>query len=222
MLSTKEELYLYLEKISRGYALKDLKYFTANHISESLNISRNLASQYLNELVKEERAIKVNSRPVYFFHKKNVEREAQVALETCVFSGMDDFQRKCRSDENKRDFQKAIGYYLSLSSCIEQCKAAVKYPPNGLPALFNGAGGTGKSFLSRLMYEYAVNERVIGTAGAASLPPYITVDCSEYAQNEEKFAISLCGSEDGKGWLAKANGGILFFDEIDRLPFSGQ
>ena len=222
MLSTKEELYLYLEKISRGYALKDLKYFTANHISESLNISRNLASQYLNELVKEERAIKVNSRPVYFFHKKNVEREAQVALETCVFSGMDDFQWKCRSDENKRDFQKAIGYYLSLSSCIEQCKAAVKYPPNGLPALFNGAGGTGKAFLSRLMYEYAVNERVIGTAGAASLPPYITVDCSEYAQNEEKFAISLCGSEDGKGWLAKANGGILFFDEIDRLPFSGQ
>ena len=71
MLSTKEELYLYLEKISRGYALKDLKYFTTNHISESLNISRNLASQYLNELVKEERAIKVNSRPVYFFHKKN-------------------------------------------------------------------------------------------------------------------------------------------------------
>ena len=89
MLSTKEELYLYLEKISRGYALKDLKYFTANHISESLNISRNLASQYLNELVKEERAIKVNSRPVYFFHKKNVEREAQVALDVA-------FRAKCK------------------------------------------------------------------------------------------------------------------------------
>ena len=63
MLSTKEELYLYLEKISRGYALKDLKYFTANHISESLNISRNLASQYLNELVKEE---PLRSTPVPF------------------------------------------------------------------------------------------------------------------------------------------------------------
>ena len=111
--------------------------------------------------------------------------------------------------KKKRDFQKAIGYYLSLGSCIEQCKAAIKYPPNGLPALFNGAGGTGKAFLSGLMYEYAVNERVLGTAGAASLPPYITVDCSEYAQNEEKFALSLCGSEEGKGWLAKANGGIL-------------
>lgn len=45
MLSTKEELYLYLEKISRGYALKDLKYFTANHISESLNISGQSVSE---------------------------------------------------------------------------------------------------------------------------------------------------------------------------------
>ena len=82
MLSTKEELYQYLEKISRNFTLKNLKYFTANHISESLNISRNLASQYLNELVKEERAIKVNSRPVYFFHRKNVERETQTGLDT--------------------------------------------------------------------------------------------------------------------------------------------
>lgn len=34
MLSTKEELYQYLEKISRNFTLKNLKYFTANHISE--------------------------------------------------------------------------------------------------------------------------------------------------------------------------------------------
>ncbi len=67
MLSTKEEVYGYLEKISRNFSTKELKQFTANDISENLNISRNLASQYLNELVKEARAIKVNSRPVYFF-----------------------------------------------------------------------------------------------------------------------------------------------------------
>ena len=77
MLSTKEEVYGYLEKISRNFSTKELKQFTANDISENLNISRNLASQYLNELVKETRAIKVNSRPVYFFHKRNVERSAQ-------------------------------------------------------------------------------------------------------------------------------------------------
>ena len=76
MLSTKEEVYGYLEKISRNFSTKELKQFTANDISENLNISRNLASQYLNELVKETRAIKVNSRPVYFFHKRNVEQRA--------------------------------------------------------------------------------------------------------------------------------------------------
>ena len=30
MLSTKEELYLYLEKISRGYALKDCLLYTSD------------------------------------------------------------------------------------------------------------------------------------------------------------------------------------------------
>lgn len=119
MLSTKEEVYGYLEKISRNFSTKELKQFTANDISENLNISRNLASQYLNELVKEARAIKVNSRPVYFFHKKNVERSAQVTFDTCIFSGLDEFLIKSRSGESKRDFQKAVGHYLSLSPCIE-------------------------------------------------------------------------------------------------------
>jgi len=217
MISTKEELYHYLETISRNFSMNDLKLFTANHISESLHISRNLASQYLNELVKEQRAVKVNSRPVYFFHKRNVERAAQTVFETCVFSGLDEFQIKCKGNEKKRDFQKAVGHYLSLSSCIEQCKAAIQYPPGGLPALLYGANGTGKSFLSRLMYEYGKNERVIGSDSK-----YIAVDCTEYAQNPEKFARRLCGEADGKGWLAQASGGVLFFDEIDRLPSAGQ
>ena len=148
MVSTKEEVYSYLEQISRDFVIQDLKRFTANDISETLNISRNLASQYLNELVKEKRAIKVNSRPVYFFHKHNVELSIQVLFDTCVFSGLDEFILKAASQNSCKDFQKAIGHYLSLSSCVEQCKAAVHYPPNGLPVLFWGAPGTGKSFLS--------------------------------------------------------------------------
>lgn len=100
---------------------------------------------------------------------------------------MDDFQCKCRSDEKKRDFSESYRLLPEFRFLYWQCKAAIKISANGLPALFNGAGGTGKAFSSGLMYEYAVNERVPGTAGAASLPPYITVDCSEYAQNEEKI-----------------------------------
>ena len=193
MLSTKEEVYGYLEKISRNFSTKELKQFTANDISENLNISRNLASQYLNELVKETRAIKVNSRPVYFFHKRNVERSAQVTFDTCIFSGLDEFLIKSRSGESKRDFQKAVGHYLSLSPCIEQCKAAVQYPPNGLPTLLYGANGTGKSFLSGLMFEYGKNEKVIKADRH-----YIALDCAEYAQNTEGFARNLLGEGTGR------------------------
>ncbi|WP_367569412.1 sigma 54-interacting transcriptional regulator [Lacrimispora sp.] len=217
MLSTREEIFNYLEKISRNFSLQDLKHFTANDISETLNISRNLASQYLNDLVKEKLAIKVNSRPVYFFHKRSVERSSLVTFDTCIFSGLDEFMIKNRSKESKKDFQKAVGHYLSLSPCIEQCKAAIQYPPNGLPVLLYGANGTGKSFLSRLMFEYGKNEKVIGED-----KQYIAVDCTEYAGDLENFARSLCGDQKEKGWLARADGGILFFDEIDHLPSAGQ
>lgn len=217
MLSTREEIFNYLEKISRNFSLQDLKHFTANDISETLNISRNLASQYLNELVKEKLAIKVNSRPVYFFHKRSVERNSLVTFDTCIFSGLDEFMIKSRSKESKKDFQKAVGHYLSLSPCIEQCKAAIQYPPNGLPILLYGANGTGKSFLSRLMFEYGKNEKIIGED-----KQYIAVDCTEYAGDLENFGRNLFGDQKEKGWLARADGGILFFDEIDHLPSAGQ
>ncbi len=217
MLSTKEEVYSYLEKISRDFSLRDLRRFTANDISEALNISRNLASQYLNELVKEKQAVKVNSRPVYFFHRRGIERFWQIRLDGCVFSGLDEFLLKCQSGESKRDFQKAVGHHLSLAACVEQLKAAIHYPPNGLPVLLYGANGTGKSFLSRLMFEYGKNEGVIGKERQ-----YIAIDCTEYSQDTDKFAGNLCGEGDGKGWLSQADGGILFFDEIDRLSPTGQ
>lgn len=217
MLSTKEEVYQYLEKISRSFSEKELGHFTANDISDKLNISRNLASQYLNELVKEGRAVKINSRPVYFLHKKNVERSARLTLDTCIFSGLDEFMMKCRGGKAARDFEKAIGHYLSLSPCIEQCKAAVQYPPSGLPVLLIGASGTGKSFLSRLMFKYGQNAGIIGKDRR-----YIAIDCTEYTKGAERFARSLCGEEGGNGWLRRADGGILFFDEIDCLALAGQ
>ena len=217
MLSTKEEVYHYLEKLSRDFSLKDLKCFTANHISESLNISRNLASQYLNDLVKERRAVKINSRPVYFFHRKNVERNLNVVLDSCFFSGLDEFILQTEQGEAKKDFRKAIGHYLSLSSAIEQCRAAIQYPPGGLPILLCGATGTGKALLSQLMFEYGKNEKIL--PGSAR---YIAIDCTEYTQDAALFAAGLYGDAQHKGWLFQADHGVLFFDEIDRLPAAGQ
>ena len=41
---------------------------TTEYFSEQIGIQRNTTSQYLNELVKDNLAIKVKSRPAYFFH----------------------------------------------------------------------------------------------------------------------------------------------------------
>ena len=74
-LRTKEEIYTYVKEQTRKSELERLKLLTASEISRTLNISRNLASQYLNELVKSGELIKIASRPVYFLHKTTLEKD---------------------------------------------------------------------------------------------------------------------------------------------------
>lgn len=52
-----------LEKVQMIEAL------TTEEISEAVTIRRNTTSQYLNELVKEDLAIKVKTRPAVFYDK---------------------------------------------------------------------------------------------------------------------------------------------------------
>lgn len=59
---------------SNDISIEELNEFTATSISEELFISRNLASQYLNEYVLERKVIKITGRPVYFFEKSVVEK----------------------------------------------------------------------------------------------------------------------------------------------------
>ena len=84
-IATKEELYRFVEGLTERYDEKNEPEFTTSSISEKLNISRNLASQYLNEFVKEQVFVKVNSRPVYFFDKRTLEKKYEIRLEQTVF-----------------------------------------------------------------------------------------------------------------------------------------
>lgn len=68
--STKELILEYMRNLSEHFDFTMVHQLTASTISDEMHISRSLASQYLNELVKEKRVIKVNSRPVYFLHRK--------------------------------------------------------------------------------------------------------------------------------------------------------
>ena len=53
---------------------------TTAEIGSQLHLSRNLVSQYLNELVKEKILIKISSRPVYFLHKESICRKLNLKI----------------------------------------------------------------------------------------------------------------------------------------------
>jgi sigma-54 dependent transcriptional regulator of gfr operon len=44
--------------------------FTASWLAQRFAMQRNTASHYLNQLVAQDVLVKINTRPVYFLHKK--------------------------------------------------------------------------------------------------------------------------------------------------------
>ena len=134
---TKRELLDHLDKATREMALSSVQDFSTARIAADINVSRNLASQYLNELVREGLAVKVNSHPVLYFHKRGLERYLQAKLGEAEYPSMTALLGSVDMMP-QHDFEKAIGSTLSLSSCIAQLKSAVEYPPVGLPVLLVG------------------------------------------------------------------------------------
>lgn len=213
-------IYKELEKRCLEYGIKEADCFTALKIAADLNVSRNTVSQYLNELVKEGKVIKINTRPVYFYTKKEVEQVFQKTIDTVIFDSLDEFFSL--GEKDTKNFAKLIGSNDSLRSVVEQCKAAISYPDHGLPLLIHGPTGTGKSMIASLLYEFAVDQGIIEKD-----KPFVSVNCSEYANNPELLTSNLFGhvkgaftdaKEDNLGLIAVADGGLLFLDEVHCLP----
>lgn len=123
-------------------------------------------------------------------------------------------------------FRAFIGFDGSMKTQITRAQAAVLYPPRGLHCLIYGPSGVGKSFLAELMYEYAR-----GTENFGQDAPYFEFNCADYADNPQLLLAQLFGYSKGaftgasdhkKGVVELCNGGILFLDEVHRLPPEGQ
>lgn len=194
----------HLEALTSAVSLDDLARLSTSDIAETLIISRSLASQYLNDLVRAGFVVKVAGRPVRYFHRRAFQKRFQVKLSASEYASLADLIQATGIADH-RDFARAVGFDLSLSSVVEQCKAAVQYPPFGLPILLSGGVGVGKSFLSRLVYEYGKNQGLLSRDSS-----YVRIDCAGVPD-----AASFNGLLDES--IAKSRGGVVFVNGIEAL-----
>lgn len=123
-------------------------------------------------------------------------------------------------------FENIVGAGDDLKVQVKQARAAILYPPNGLHTLLIGPTGIGKTTFAEIMYRYAIE---IGRLQPSA--PYVIFNCADYAGNLQLLVSHLFGNVKGaftgadaekKGLVDQANGGILFLDEVHRLPPEGQ
>ncbi len=126
----------------------------------------------------------------------------------------------------RKAFENLIGHDGYLKPFIQQAKAAMLYPPNGVHTLILGPTGVGKNELAEAMYQFSKEENMVREESSL-----IVFNCADYADNPQLLMAQLFGYVKGaftgaetekEGLVEKANGSILFLDEVHRLPNEGQ
>lgn len=221
--------------------------FDANIIGKEIGVSRSNVSKELNVLFNEKKVIKIKGKPVLYLDKNYIMNKLNLHSDKMVYNNYEeireflkkedrsflksDSEKLTSSNKDEKEYNKSIlnniiGAQDSLKNLIEQAKAAILYPPNGLHLLISGPTGVGKTTLAEVLYRFAIE--------AGKLPsnaPFIVFNCADYADNPQLLISQLFGyvkgaftgaDKDKKGLIEQANGGILFLDEVHRLPPEGQ
>lgn len=225
-----DRIYNYIRDRSLSYGKETLQGrigVAAAEIAEKLAILRNNVSMELNALHRQNKIIKIIGRPVLYFDKSVLEELTGDALLTGPYQCS--VIEECFSESNEETrgaFSRLIGADSSLKKQVEQAKAAILYPPDGLHTLIVGQTGVGKTLFAHMMYEYGRDVHKLAVTA-----PFITFNCADYYNNSQLLISHIFGHVKGaftgadvakRGLVEEADQGILFLDEIHRLPPEGQ
>lgn len=132
----------------------------------------------------------------------------------------EDSSIKTGSKDSKSSFKSSTGFIEGVSdSAIHLKEHILLVAPTPISILISGESGTGKEYIARLIHQNSKRSK----------GPFVAVDCGSIPKD-------LAGSElfghkkgaftgaisDKTGFFQQAEGGTLFFDEIENLPYSIQ
>lgn len=226
--------------------------FSAEEVAEQAGVDRTNASRDLNILAQEGFVERIPGRPVLFTIRvpaplslHEVESGEQASAILPVSPGKHAAPHTSSSPSSivsvdkpptisasvqvgaiATSFDTLIGSGEGLKVAVQQAKAAILYPPRGLHTLLYGPSGVGKTTLARLMHAYALELHALPPDA-----PFVSFNCADYANNPQLLMAHLFGvvrgaytgaERDREGLVEQAHRGILFLDEVHRLPPEGQ
>ena len=242
---------LYAQRPAQSSVLRRYTGFSAEEIAKHARIDRTNASRDLNILVQEGIVERIPGRPVLFVIKasptetmpKNQDggngrwhndhnglpglpAERQEAPLPVSNGKPPAIAASVQVGAVVTGFDTLIGSRDGLKVAVQQAKAAMLYPPRGLHTLLCGPSGVGKTTFARLMHSFALELEALPADA-----PFISFNCADYASNPQLLMAHLFGvvrgaytgaDRDRAGLVEQANRGILFLDEVHRLPPEGQ
>jgi transcriptional regulator with AAA-type ATPase domain/transcriptional regulatory protein LevR len=239
---------LYKQRPPQNGVLRRHAGFSAEEVAELARVDRTNASRDLNLLAQEGRVERIPGRPVLFVVKsprgtgtgplnangngnaggwqETVQPELPTPLETYEPGQPPAVAASMHVGAVVTSFETLIGGGEGLKVAIQQAKAAMLYPPRGLHTLLYGPSGVGKTTFARLMHAFALELNAL-----PSDAPFISFNCADYAGNPQLLMAHLFGvvrgaytgaDRDREGLVEQAHRGILFLDEVHRLPPEGQ